>query len=459
MKFLMIILTSLAQTVLCTSVQNFAINDPPLPNDPFLTVWNAPSEKCLKKYGVFLNLTAFDIAVNPAHQFIGDVMTIFYHYQLGKFPFFLPDGRAVNGGLPQLGNLTAHLEQCKKDFRSFIPDVTFGGLAVIDLEMWLGLWEFNFGVRSNYKNKSIELVERMHPTWNKSQLVAEAKIQFDTAARKYMESTLLLARAVRPGGHWGYYHYPYCYNRKVGQSHCDLIIRERNDQMSWLYRSSASLYPSVYLSTTIPDAASYIYGTLEESFRIAYNDTTSHAPGVFLYSTYGYTDQRSKFYTEADLIKTFKQAADFGSSGVVVWGSHNDFTNKSQCIALQAYLNTTLGPFIKNITNYTRTCSQKVCSNHGRCQRKDLMALLDLSESIAKISKSIGMPDEPSSRYLYFRTWHQDSMVEYLRGVQLEFNALFQRTIRQLSSWMVKSDDYTCRCYSGWGGESCDKRI
>jgi hyaluronoglucosaminidase len=79
--------------------------------------------------------------------------------------------------------LTAHLEQCIEDFKSFIPDPTFKGLAVIDLEMWLGLWELNFGVRSMYKDKSCELVQQMHPNWNKSQIEAQAKVEFDTAAR------------------------------------------------------------------------------------------------------------------------------------------------------------------------------------------------------------------------------------------------------------------------------------
>jgi hypothetical protein len=50
------------------------------------------------------------------------------------------------------------------------------------------------------------------------------------ACRKFMESTIMLARAMLPDGQWGYYHYPYCYNYKPGQSHCDLKIREENDQ-------------------------------------------------------------------------------------------------------------------------------------------------------------------------------------------------------------------------------------
>jgi hypothetical protein len=114
MNFLTIALTCVTYKVLRISAEKFVINDPSLPNDPFLTVWNAPSEKCLKQHGVFLNLTAFGIVVNHEHQFIGDFMTIFYH--LGKFPFFLHDGRAVYGGLPQVRN-SSYCDSGRSDAR------------------------------------------------------------------------------------------------------------------------------------------------------------------------------------------------------------------------------------------------------------------------------------------------------------------------------------------------------
>ena len=42
-------------------------------------------------------------------------------------PHFATDGTAVNGGLPQLGNLTLHLELFERDFAAMIPMLEMAG--------------------------------------------------------------------------------------------------------------------------------------------------------------------------------------------------------------------------------------------------------------------------------------------------------------------------------------------
>ena len=84
----------------CHSKQ--CLEGPPLPNRPFITVWNTPTDKCKDKWDVSLDLDAFDFVVNRNQTWCGEYIVIFYNDQLGLYPFFDSDGKAVNGGLPQV---------------------------------------------------------------------------------------------------------------------------------------------------------------------------------------------------------------------------------------------------------------------------------------------------------------------------------------------------------------------
>ena len=75
---------------------------PPLPNRPFITVWNAPTDMCKAKWNVTLDFSPFDFVVNPDQKWCGEHIVIFYNQQLGLYPYFDSDGKAVNGGLPQV---------------------------------------------------------------------------------------------------------------------------------------------------------------------------------------------------------------------------------------------------------------------------------------------------------------------------------------------------------------------
>ena len=75
---------------------------PPLPEKPFFVVWNSPSEKCEKKFGISIDLDDFDIVHNYKQKFVGEFMSIFYIKQIGLEPRYLKDGTAINGGIPQV---------------------------------------------------------------------------------------------------------------------------------------------------------------------------------------------------------------------------------------------------------------------------------------------------------------------------------------------------------------------
>lgn len=59
----------------------------------------------------------------------------------------------------------------------------------------------------------------------------QAKFQFETAARAFFESTITLAKTIRPNAQWGYYQYPLCYNQGgalVGN--CSNTVAKENDE-------------------------------------------------------------------------------------------------------------------------------------------------------------------------------------------------------------------------------------
>ena len=86
---------------LCYCIHN-CVKGPSLPNRPFVTVWNTPTDRCKPKWNVSLDLSAFDFVVNRDQRWCGEYIVIFYNKQLGLYPYFDRDGKAVNGGLPQV---------------------------------------------------------------------------------------------------------------------------------------------------------------------------------------------------------------------------------------------------------------------------------------------------------------------------------------------------------------------
>ena len=78
------------------------VHGPPLPNRPFITVWNTPTSNCKYRWNVTLNLSAFDFVVNREQLWLGEYIAIFYSNQIGLYPYFDENGTAVNGGLPQV---------------------------------------------------------------------------------------------------------------------------------------------------------------------------------------------------------------------------------------------------------------------------------------------------------------------------------------------------------------------
>ena len=207
-------------------------------------VWDSPTISC-EHYGLNFNLSQFDIVQNPKGTFDGEKITIFYGP--GEFPTIDgATGKYTNGGLPQLGNLSLHLEKLAQDVEELIPDKNFQGFAVLDFEAWRPLFKHNFDSLDIYQKASEDLVKKEHPDWtNSTQIKDEAEKEFNDAARQFFEETLKTVSNLRPGGRWGYYGFPRCYGQNG--NYCNAETQMDNDGLDWLWTASSALYPRIYL--------------------------------------------------------------------------------------------------------------------------------------------------------------------------------------------------------------------
>lgn len=103
----------------------------------FKVYWNVPTHMCASKKVYFDDLYEnFGIIQNTNHRssYEGDKITILYSDSanestaVGLFPaIFRTQNVYRNGGLPQNGNVTLHLEKFGKDLNAKIPDKNFNG--------------------------------------------------------------------------------------------------------------------------------------------------------------------------------------------------------------------------------------------------------------------------------------------------------------------------------------------
>ncbi|XP_041112192.1 hyaluronidase-1-like [Polyodon spathula] len=412
---------------------------PLLQHKPFIVVWNAPTKSCRLRFKVDLDLSVFDIVANSNETLSGPNVTIFYHTHLGHYPFYSDDGTPVNGGLPQNESLNKHLNKARTDIDKFIPFKDFKGLGVIDWENWRPQWVRNWGSKDIYRNKSKELMRKLHPHWSNRKIEKEAKEEFEKAAHNFMNATLLLAESQRPNGLWGFYLFPDCYNYEYKQhphkytGECPNIEHVRNDHLLWLWKESTALYPSIYLDYELKSTSNtvkFVHYRVKEAMRIASIARNDFMLPVFVYSRpfYAYTFQ---VLSELDLVHTIGESAALGAAGVVLWGSSEYGRSKSNCLVIKKYIDGPLGHYIINVTSAAKLCSKALCKKNGKCIRKrlDSGAYLHLNPRHFKIRNYFGK-----------------------KGPQLSVSGHLSN-----EDISVMKQRFTCLCYQGWTGMFCEQ--
>ncbi|CAO2602639.1 Hyal4 [Lemmus lemmus] len=275
-------------------------------------------------------------------------VTIFYANKLGYYPWYTSRGVPINGGLPQNTSLQLHLKKAAQDINYYIPGENFTGLTVIDWEYWRPQWARNWKAKDIYRQKSRALISDIKKNISAADIENLAKATFEKSAKAFMEETIKLGIRSRPKGLWGYYLYPDCHNYNFYDANytgsCPEVEALRNDELSWLWNSSTSLYPSVSVKKSLRDSERTLHFSqfrVYESMRIATMTSHDYALPVFTYTRLGYRDEPLLFLS------------------------------RPGCPILHNYMKTTLNPYIINVTLAAKMCSQTLCKEKGVCSKKN----------------------------------------------------------------------------------------
>lgn len=149
-------------------------------------------------------------------------MSIYYRDHLGMYPYLSREDEMVNGGLPQLGDLSAHLALATKQVLDLLRP-NFTGLGVIDWEEWHPLWGRNSGAKRGYRLLSKQLVKQQRPGLSRRETRAAARKEFEESAQRYMAGTLESVVRERPRGLWGFYGFPVCFNKQLKTGRCTIV--------------------------------------------------------------------------------------------------------------------------------------------------------------------------------------------------------------------------------------------
>lgn len=280
----------------------------------------------------------------------------------GVWPEIRADGTKINGGVPQAGNLTLHLDTIKNTVSGWIPDPAWEGNAVLDFESWTTVWELNTGDgdwhSQRYQNESIRIAN------GNSSL---AKQQFEKSATMWFVETLQLCRKLRPKAKWGFYGLPLkatngcpdVTGKPGAPTSCgylgndaDAVMYRHAVEVTQLpiWRASSALYPSIYLPTqflTLPNSVTeaFIDSTVVESVKVAamaaVTDKLNDPIPVFPYA-WDHYHEGIHLLTDDSLKANMQVSKNAGAQGVVWWGSSHDADNETYW----SWFKTTEGPIV-----------------------------------------------------------------------------------------------------------------
>ncbi|EHB14762.1 Hyaluronidase-4, partial [Heterocephalus glaber] len=400
---------------------------------PFIAAWNTPTDQCLKKYNVTLNLQMFQVTGSTLSKARGQNVTIFYPNRLGYYPWYTSHGVPINGGLPQNISLEVHLKKAGQDIDYYIPAKDFSGLAIIDWEYWRPQWTRNWNAKDVYRRKSKELISDMQRNVKSTDIEYLAKATFEESAKEFMMKTIKLGIKKRPKGLWGYYLYPDCHNYNMNEPNytgsCPEEAVLKNNELSWLWNSSAALYPSIAIKKSFRDHETVLHFSkfrVQESMRISTMTSHEYALPVFVYTRLGYRDDPLFFLSRQDLINTIGESAALGAAGIVIWGDMNLTSSEENCTKVNQFLSSDFGSYIVNMSTAAEVCSLYLCRNNGRCIRKTWNA----------------------SDYLYLN--NESYHIEISEDG--EFSVKGNVTDADLA--MMK-EKFFCHCYQGYEGADC----
>lgn len=289
-------------------VRAFPRTDRPMPpGDPFMFMWNAPTELCNIRYGMPLDLSYFQFVSSTLKSATNQSISIFYTDRFGIFPHVDEGtGEMYDEGLPQLVDLEEHHDMAEEDIEYYIPS-NQPGLAVLDFEEWRPQWIRNWGSKDIYRQISIDIVQKNNASLSGNEAKERAKIVFERAARRYFVRSIRIGKRMRPNRLWGYYLYPECYNYEYKKKmdgftgECPKIEKSRNDELLWLWKESTALFPSIYLELKLRDsyqARLFVRHRMQEAIRVSKLPDSSYSIPIYPYIRPVFKDYTSNYMSE-----------------------------------------------------------------------------------------------------------------------------------------------------------------
>lgn len=283
---------------------------------------------------------------------------------IGLMPRINADGSFVNGGVPQAGNLTAHLAKLRTDLARLLP-ANASGACLLDWEFWRADWD---GTGAQYQDASIALAGGD---------VAAAEAAYEAGARVFFEGSLRAVAEWYPNCVAGIYAYPqndWSHGGYVGSNAS--AMRATNDRLGWLWAASSALFPSVYLTSPAVSkydgqtTREYVFSTVAEAVRCASSIPAATRPLVlplqwYVYDAFPRPSGTWPTLTPDDAAVAMTAPADAGADALLLWGAVGNAPFLPE--QLVDYLSTTLGPAVNASYNAQLACADARCSGAGRC--------------------------------------------------------------------------------------------
>lgn len=484
--------------VLATAGGESPAPEPLAGGQPFAVVWNIPTGRCQRRFGVGLPLGDYGIMENQDSHFAGQNITIFYKNKFGLYPYLSRQGVPRNGGIPQRIPLDAHLARVARDIDHLLRP-TFHGLAVVDWEEWRPLWAQNWGAKRIYRVASEQWVRDRHGLLPVQRRLKLARQEFEQAAQALMEETLLLGRTLRPGGLWGFYRFPDCFNTNWAKEanytgQCRLVEVRRNNQLGWLWAASSALYPSIYLPPALPPALRhrYVHHRLREALRVANFGANGLLP-VVAYSRLSF--RRSPQFLElvsatglgwwacrgmsfapqlgnvslcprqADLVHTIGESAALGAAGLVLWGdmsySRSAVSTAPRCTSTRAGTWWAAG----GGTGMGHTGWPHPLCSPGKGGRRDPSAragsdwCFPPQESCASLRHYLVSTLGPYVANVTAAAWECSYGQCHGHGRCVRRQPHDLGSLLHLGPGTSPTAAFRCHCYRGWAGEGCAQRV
>uniref|UniRef100_A0A8R1TLZ9 Hyaluronidase n=1 Tax=Onchocerca volvulus TaxID=6282 RepID=A0A8R1TLZ9_ONCVO len=289
----------------------------------------------------------YGILVNDGHKFHGNIIVNLYEKKFGLYPYYRnysDPSSSVNGGIPQLANISAHLSKVYSDITKAIPNLNFDGLAVIDYENWRPLWEQNYHTKRIYQSESVAYVKKRYGNINDSAAKLIAMNEFNNASMEFLLATIRLAKEMRPNAFAG----------KNNIAECGEVFEEFNNRLQPLYNETDALYPSIYLRKKKNSSADCLYVTsmIKEAKRSTKN-LNPNMP-IFAFTSIEYLPLNlsdPSYYSERDLRNSLRQVFYMDIQG----STSNDMEKRCEDIA--DYFREYFAPEVAKLKKFAKACA------------------------------------------------------------------------------------------------------